>query len=149
MRTLVSSYDALIDTQVPGDKARDVAEALESDMTSQLATRQDLELLRHDMTPEFALVREELRSGLALLRAGFKQDLAQQTVKLGMMMASGLTLLFAALKLGAVDPTRQQQASPPRRLRLRTWRAGSVAPTRMRRSNPVLAWFACLRLCGS
>ena len=110
MKAPVSLYDALIGVQVPGDKARAVADALESDMTSQLATRQDLELLRHDMEAAlaltrrnteagFALVREEMKGGLALLRAEFKQDLAQQTVKLGVMMAGGLTLLFAALKL--------------------------------------------------
>ena len=121
MKAPASLYDALIGVQVPGDKARAVADALESDMTSQLATRQDLELLRHDMEAAlaltrhdmeaalaltrrnteagFALVREEMKGGLALLRAEFKQDLAQQTVKLGVMMAGGLTLLFAALKL--------------------------------------------------
>jgi len=32
MKTPVSLYDALVGVQVPGDKARAVAEALESDM---------------------------------------------------------------------------------------------------------------------
>ena len=106
MKTPVSLYDALMSVQVPGDKARTVAEALESGMSVHLATRQDLpllrkdvDLLRKDMDTGFALVREEMKAGLALVKAEFKQDLTQQTVRLGVMMAGALTLLFAALKL--------------------------------------------------
>ena len=106
MKSPVSMYDALISVQVPGDKARAVAEALESDMSVHLATRQDLlllrkdvDVLRKDMDTGFALVREEMKAGLALVKAEFKQDLSQQTARLGVMMAGALTLLFAALKL--------------------------------------------------
>ena len=106
MKSPVSMYDALISVQVPGDKARAVAEALESDMSVHLATRQDLlllrkdvDFLRKDMDAGFVAVRKEMAAGLALLKAGFKQDLTQQTVRLGIMMAGALTLLFTALKL--------------------------------------------------
>lgn len=77
MKSPASLCDALISAQVPGDKARAAAEALESDMTEHRATQQDLQLLR-----------AELKTGLS-----------QQTVRLGLMMAGSMTLLFAALKL--------------------------------------------------
>jgi len=72
-----------------------VAEALESDMSVHLATRQDLLLLRKDVD----VLRKDMDAGFALLKAEFKQDLTQQTVRLGIMMVGALTLLFAALKL--------------------------------------------------
>ena len=106
MKTPVSLYDALMSVQVPSDKARAVAEALESDMSVHLATRQDLlllrkdvDLLRKDMDTGFALVREEMKAGLALVKAELKQDLTQQTVRRGVLTAGGLSVPVAALKL--------------------------------------------------
>jgi len=77
MRTPAPLYDAFIGVQVQGDTTGAVADALETDMSSEFATRTDLRLLRSE----------------------FKHDLSQQTVRLGVMMAGALTLLFAALKL--------------------------------------------------
>lgn len=118
VKTPVSLYDALMTVQVPQDKARDVADALESDMTTALASKQDLDsqalLLRHDMEAGFALLRQQTKAGFELLRTEFqreiatvriefKRDLAEQTTKLiliqGALFAGGLGLLFAALKL--------------------------------------------------
>ena len=57
---LYSLYDALVSINVPSDKARAVVDAMERDMGTTLATKQDLEsrfeLLRRDMENRFALV---------------------------------------------------------------------------------------------
>ena len=82
MKSPVSMYDALISVQVPGDKARAVAEALESDMSVHLATRQDLlllrkdvDVLRNDMDVGFVAVRKDMDAGFVAVRkdmdAGF------------------------------------------------------------------------------
>ena len=42
---LYSLYDALVSISVPNDKARAVVDAMERDMATTLATKQDLELL--------------------------------------------------------------------------------------------------------
>ena len=46
MDHLYSLYDALVSINVPNDKARAVVDAMERDMTSTLATKSDLQLLR-------------------------------------------------------------------------------------------------------
>jgi hypothetical protein len=46
MEHLYSLYDALVAINVPNDKARAVVEAMERDMLSKLATKQDLQLLQ-------------------------------------------------------------------------------------------------------
>jgi len=45
METTLAIYEALIQANVPAPAARRVAESLEKDMTSSLATKQDLELM--------------------------------------------------------------------------------------------------------
>jgi len=115
MKSPVSMYDALITAHVPADKARDVADALESDMTTALASKQDVESLGLLLRREIELLRGEfaaLRGEMNALRreslcAGFRRDLevalARQTIRLllafGGMLGVGLGLLFAALQL--------------------------------------------------
>jgi hypothetical protein len=70
-------YDALKSIDVPVDKARAVVDALEHDMGSTLATKQDIQLLKRDL--------EVLQLSM--------------TVRLGSMLIVGLVILFAALKL--------------------------------------------------
>jgi len=70
-------YDALLSIDVPADKARAVIDALEHDMGSTLATKQDIRLL-------------ELR--LELLQSSM-------TIRLGSILVVAMGLLFAALKL--------------------------------------------------
>ncbi len=53
---LYSLYDALVSINVPSDKARAVVDAMERDMGTTLATKQDLEFLRRDTENRFALV---------------------------------------------------------------------------------------------
>jgi hypothetical protein len=50
MSTVLAIYDALLQAGVPDAPARRVAEALEQDMTTLLATKQDLLLLRQDIS---------------------------------------------------------------------------------------------------
>jgi hypothetical protein len=47
METALAIYEALIQAHVPPPAARRVAESLERDMTSNLATKQDLQHLEH------------------------------------------------------------------------------------------------------
>jgi hypothetical protein len=70
-------YDALLSIDVPADKARAVIDALEHDMGSTLATKQDIRLLEQ------------------------KLDLVQSsmTIRLGSILVVAMGLLFAALKL--------------------------------------------------
>ena len=62
MDFLYSLYDALVSINVPSDKARAVVDAMERDMATTLATKQDLQALasREDVL----LVKQDLR-GLA------------------------------------------------------------------------------------
>lgn len=85
---LYSLYDALISINVPSDKARAVVDAMERDMGTTLATKQDLEMFRRDMDHRFALVDQRF-STLEL----------RITVKLGSMMVVGFGLTIAALRL--------------------------------------------------
>jgi hypothetical protein len=70
-------YDALKSIDIPVDKPRAVVDALEHDMGSTLATKQDIQLLKRDL--------EVLQLSM--------------TVRLGSMLIVGLGILFAALKL--------------------------------------------------
>ena len=88
MDYLYSLYDALVSINVPSDKARAVVDAMERDMGTTLATKQDLEMLKQAMDGRFALVDQKLETlGLKL------------TVKLGSMMVVGFGLTLAALRL--------------------------------------------------
>ena len=77
-------YDALLSINVPAEKARAVIDALERDMGSTLATKQDIMLLKQDI----ALVKQEL-----------ERRIDSMTMRLGSILVVALGLLFAALKL--------------------------------------------------
>ena len=112
---LYSLYDALVSISVPSDKARAVVDAMERDMgttlaTKQdllplatgedlLATKQDLMLLKQEMVNRFALQAQEI----ATLRADVSRDMAtlglRMTVRLGSMLVVGFGLTLAAIRL--------------------------------------------------
>jgi hypothetical protein len=69
-------YDALLSIAVPADKARAVIEALERDMGSTLATKQDILLLRQQL----------------------EHRIDAMTMRLGSILVVALGVLFAALK---------------------------------------------------
>ena len=72
------------------DKARAVVDAMERDMGTTLATKTDLQLLRQQFQQDIALVRKDME----ILGTSI-------TVRLGSILALGLGMLFAALKLTA------------------------------------------------
>ena len=101
---LYSLYDALVSINVPSDKARAVVDAMERDMATTLATKQDLRPLA--TREEVMLVRQELQllgQRLDGVRVELYRDIEamrlKMTVQLGAMMVVAMSLLFAALKL--------------------------------------------------
>jgi len=86
---LYSLYDALVSINVPNDKARAVVDAMERDMATTLATKQDLEITGKDLLglgKDLHSLRVELKQDLHILtqavdslRAEFRQD--QQTLR--------------------------------------------------------------------
>lgn len=85
---LYSLYDALVSISVPSDKARAVVDAMERDMGTTLATKQDLEMLKQAMDGRFALVDKR-----------FETLELRLTVKMGSMMIVGFGLTIAAMRL--------------------------------------------------
>lgn len=96
-------YDALIGIDVPAEKARAVVDAMERDMGTTLATRQDLLMLEQKLEERISAVEQSV----AHLKVSVEKDMAllssTLTVRLGSMLGSmffvGMGLLFAALKL--------------------------------------------------
>jgi hypothetical protein len=115
MNYLYSLYDALVSISVPSDKARAVVDAMERDMGTTLATKQDLLLLatREDLLStkqDLQLLKQEVDSRYTLLdqkidtlRGDITRDLAaldlRLTVKLGSMLFVGFGLTIAAMRL--------------------------------------------------
>src|SRR5688572_16492245 len=105
-------YDALVSINVPSDKARAVVDAMERDMGTTLATKQDLDALRlatkQDLLllkQDFVLLRQELRQDIQLLRqdvTGTQRDLKQQIDMLRSDMSRDLAAqdLKMTVKLG-------------------------------------------------
>ncbi len=111
---------------IPADKARAVVAALEQEMTTTLATKSDLDHLRDELHATRDLLRQELhatrdalrseiiavgssvdtlRDSLKQERAADRESTAKDTknleqrlqIKLGYMLAAGLTLQTAVL----------------------------------------------------
>jgi hypothetical protein len=104
MNYLYSLYDALVSISVPSDKARAVVDAMERDMSTTLATKQDLLLLASK--EELLLLKQDvalLAHGIATLRGDIARDMAtlglRMTVRLGSMLFLGFGLAIAALRL--------------------------------------------------
>ncbi len=116
---LYSLYDALVSINVPSDKARAVVDAMERDMATTLATKQDLRLLeqqiaglRGEVGQQIAGLRTELRQEIenrhalltqeiATLRAGVAKDIEAMglrlTVRLGTIVGGVATLIIAVM----------------------------------------------------
>ena len=88
MNYLYSLYDALVSINVPSDKARAVVDAMERDMGTTLATKQDLEILKRELDGRFALVDQR-----------FETLELRLTVKLGSMMVVGFGLMIGAIRI--------------------------------------------------
>ena len=99
METSLAIYEVLIQATVPPPAARRVAECLERDMTSNLATKNDLLLVRQDLEhleQRMALRFEALESRFTLMN----QTLESRVVfKLGALMVVLFGLAGTVLKL--------------------------------------------------
>ena len=120
MNYLYSLYDALVSISVPSDKARAVVDAMERDMGTTLATKQDilplatredllatkqdvrllatkeeLQLLKQDV----AVLRQEMESRFNLLAHEIATQGLRTTVWLGSMLFVGFGLTIAAMQL--------------------------------------------------
>jgi len=112
---LYSLYDALVSISVPSDKARAVVDAMERDMGTTLATKQDLLLLatREDLLAtrqNVEILGKDAGSRIDLLEQRFKAEFVrldqkidtmklQLTLRLGSMLIVGFGLTIAAMRL--------------------------------------------------
>jgi hypothetical protein len=118
MNAQLSLYDALVSVNIPGDKARAVVAAVEHEMTSQWATKSDLEHLRvlskqelaaaHDLLrQEMQAMRDSLRQEMHALHDSLRQEMHtirdslqhKLTIRLGLMMFAAMTLQTSVLAL--------------------------------------------------
>jgi len=118
---LYSLYDALVSINVPSDKARAVVDAMERDMGTTLATRQDLLLIRQEIENRYTLLsreidslrgevgkdmqslRDEVAKDLQSMRRDVAKDLEALrlsiTLRLGSMLVVGFGVMLTALRL--------------------------------------------------
>ncbi|MFI5224116.1 MAG: hypothetical protein ACHQX3_07745 [Nitrospirales bacterium] len=84
---LYSLYDALVSINVPSDKTRAVVDAMERDMGTILATKQDVEnqtlAVKRDLENQTLVVKQDLeiqtlavKQDVAILRSDMKQEVA-------------------------------------------------------------------------
>jgi len=99
MNYLYSLYDALVSISVPSDKARAVVDAMERDMGTTLATKQDLEILRKDVENRIALLEQQVKTDFVRLNQKIDTLDLKLTIKLGSMLFVGFGLTIAAMRL--------------------------------------------------
>jgi regulator of sigma D len=111
MNYLYSLYDALVSISVPSDKARAVVDAMERDVGTTLATKQDLLLLKQDLQllaskeellllkQDVAVLRQEMENRFALQDQKIDTLELRLTVKLGSMLIVGFGLTIAAMRV--------------------------------------------------
>ena len=96
---LYSLYDALVSINVPSDKARAVVDAMERDMSTTLATKQDLALLRQELSGVQRELKQEIENRFTLLTHEIGTQTLRMTIRLGSMLFLGLGLTIAVLRL--------------------------------------------------
>lgn len=114
MKTTIALYEALIQANIPASAARQVADTLEQDMTSvlatkqdlqqlELATRQDLQRLEQVMNLRFEAVDQLMAARFEAVDQRFvtleKNLESRIVVKLGALMVTLFGLTLTALKL--------------------------------------------------
>jgi hypothetical protein len=97
-----------VSISVPSDKARAVVDAMERDMGTTLATKQDLEATRKDIDvlrlavkQDLEILRRDMENRFALVDQKFDTLELRLTVKLGSMIVAACGLTIAALRLWA------------------------------------------------
>ena len=73
---LYSLYDALVSINVPSDKARAVVDAMEHDMGTTLATKQDLELLKRATRQDLESLKQTTKKDLEMLKQAMESGFA-------------------------------------------------------------------------
>jgi hypothetical protein len=96
MTYAISLYDALTGINVPKQQALAVVEALEQKMTSELATKSDIERLELATKADFAAVRAEMASEFAAVRA----EMASEFAAVRAEMASEFAAVRAEMAAG-------------------------------------------------
>jgi hypothetical protein len=96
---LYSLYDALVSINVPSDKARAVVDAMERDMSTTLATKQDLALLRQELSSVQRELKQEIENRFTLLTHEIGTQTLRMTIRLGSMLFLGLGLTIAVLRI--------------------------------------------------
>ena len=92
----ISLYDALVSASVPPDKAKAVVQTMETEMVERLATKQDLQGVKQDLTLQMQALKQEFSLQMHALR----QELALQlTLRMGAMLVAGITIVVGLLKL--------------------------------------------------
>ena len=72
---------------------------MERDMTTTIATKADLQLLRSQLHQECALIRKDMEIMAATLSNNINTISSNITIRTGSMLVVAIGLLFAALKL--------------------------------------------------
>jgi hypothetical protein len=88
MTYAISLYDALTGINVPKPQALAVVEALEQKMTSELATKADIERLELATKSDFAAVRAEMAAEFASVRADMAAEFASVRADMAAEFAS-------------------------------------------------------------
>ena len=94
----------MVSINVPSDKARAVVDAMERDMGTTLATKQDLLLLATKeelllLKQDVAVLRQEMESRFNLMTHEIATQGLRTTVRLGSMLFVGFGLTIAAVRL--------------------------------------------------
>ena len=89
----------LRDSGVPADQAEAHAEAARHFIMTELVTRSDLDTATTILRQEVANVRRELHQETASVRQEIAIQTLRLTVRLGIMLAAGLSILAAILRL--------------------------------------------------
>ena len=106
---LYSLYDALVSINVPSDKARAVVDAMERDMGSTLATKQDLEfhtlatkkdieILRRDVEGRIEFLKQDIETRIEILKQdmlGRIENLKQDMERRFEVLGQGIEARFA------------------------------------------------------
>ena len=103
MTYAISLYDALTGINVPKPQALAVVEALEQKMTSELATKADIERLELATKSDFASVRADMAAEFASVRADMAADRHSMenrlTLRLGALIVTCATIIIGILQI--------------------------------------------------
>lgn len=93
MTYAISLYDALTGINVPKQQALAVVEALEQKMTSELATKSDIERLELATKADFAAVRAEMATE-------FQRTENRLLLRLGGLIVTCTTVIISIMQIG-------------------------------------------------